>query len=627
MSGLPVAIHAFNIARPGLGSTTLVISAGIVDLLTAAMAQQHEIRGGQLPAVPGHAIQPRCPNAWGNHRACPAFPGSSRARDFDCPTRPWHPAAYGNLDRKHQAPSPFERLPTELLIQIGSYLASGPDAISLCSFRLCNRRAARAVHSFFVKAFFSDLVVMRQGSSLHMLDEISRSDFRETVTRVAVDVAVLPTVATRAMAPGYEIKLNWEAYNQHEMIRDGRDMKLLTAALLRFPNLRTVGVQHLGVLRLGLTVCLCTSWGILGSKTLRLTTNLSPHAATVPHLSGRGPADRPPGCGNPQTSFTVAQEPDSRAQEDATLCVRAVIAAVSEAGLRPKTLDVLSGPFGPLSYRVLDMPLRAVLKPAALLDSIRELRLGLQSLHVRHQPTFRWLYSARNLQTLHLDLGSSTDQRMDNLLSVLAPPPHLPPVRLFPWTGLAELSLSRASLDVDRLINAVRHFTPTLQRLELDRITLHHSSAIHALPNPPASRDFFPNFLAVIAPLAAKLASFRFSYIAHSGPKPPVPPTLSPNPGPYPPKGYVFIAPGGHHKTISYSGPRVRRALRGIRHSIVARTLWVPDPDAQWEGEDRWEGSWDTWIRTCKCEDCASMVYIHVRPGDPESYPVEMDLD
>ncbi|KAL8391962.1 hypothetical protein RB595_002250 [Gaeumannomyces hyphopodioides] len=630
-----------NRACPDPGPTTLAISAGAADPLTTTMAQQSstsKTANGQLPAAADYPASYRRPDPQEDHRWCRVFPGVCVGSDSSYTPHPRRPSAHHNFNSKHPMPSPFERLPAELLIRIGSYIAAGPDATGLCSFRLCNRRAARAAHSSFAETFFKDLVVMRQASSLYMLDEISRSDFREMVTRVAVDVAMLPTVATRPVAPDREAVLNIESRRQYKMIREGHDMKLLTAALLRFPNLHTLGVQHLGILRQDLSICLCAPWGILASRSLRQVTDLCPHDATASRLGGREPVDRTPSGGNPWTSFDPP--PDSgeilQAQGEACICIQALLAAVSAAGLRPKTLEILSGTFGPLGHEIFCWP-RGVTQPIPLLNSIRELRLSLRRLKAYRVPVSNWLTHAKGLRSLHLDLGSSTDQRTGGVLSFLSPPlgmmqpppiQGLPPITLFPWIPLAELTLSRASLDVDKLIALVRHFGPTLQRLELDRITLHHRLAAHQTAIPPASRNLLPHLLAAVAPVARGWASFRLSHIAHSGPqrqRPPPPPHAG-GPGPFPPQGYVFIAPGGHYKTISYSGPRPCAALRCIRESIVASTPWVPDPEARWEGGDRWEGSWDTWVSACKCEGCASMVYIHIRPGDPESYPVDMDL-
>ncbi|KAL8306235.1 hypothetical protein RB597_003212 [Gaeumannomyces tritici] len=616
----------------------------------ARQSSMNTTANGKLLAAPDYSILYERSNPEQNHRRCPVFLGADVTSDSSRTSHPRHPRSHNGLNMKHPTPSLFERLPTELLVHIASHIAAGPDATNLCAFRLLNKRAASAAHALFAETCFKDLVVMRQVSSLHMLDEISKSDFRDMVTRVALDVVMLPTVATDRGANS-----TIESDRQENVIRQDLDMHLLTATLLRFPNLHTLAVQYLGILREDPLICRCAPWGILASRSLRQITGLCPHDATTYRPSHPGPIHGTPGGGNPWTSFgpPLDSQETVRAHEEARICVQKLLVAAAAAGLRPKTFEILAGTLAQLGHEILQWPGEVMFQVMPMLKSIRKLRLSLRLVEGGQASFCDWLGYATGLRSLHLDMCSATDQYTGSLLYFVTPPrgmtqtpqlPGLPPVRMFPWIPLAELTLSRGSLDVNRLIACLRHFGPTLQHLELDRITLYHHRTAQPLGNPPASQGLLPRLLDAVEPVARGWASFRLSHIAHSGPRRPWPPPPPPPPpppagllglfppppaglpGPFPPQGYVFIAPGGHYKTISYAGPHPAAALRDIRRGVVASSPWTPDPEARWEGADRWEGSWDPWARTCACERCASMVYIHVRPADPESYPVDMDL-
>ncbi|KAF1914584.1 hypothetical protein BDU57DRAFT_519656 [Ampelomyces quisqualis] len=374
-------------------------------------------------------------------------------------------------------------LPLELLVRVSSFLTT-PE---LGALRLTCQQVEKSLYEWFSQEFFTKKQFMLTHKSLQAFVDISRhTSFSQKLSHVIIATNIYRSeIAASTYRQGY--------VDQQALMDTGVDREMLTEAFKNLKNLRTVGIRDFNNHERARDGITWTSWG----------------APTVEKETGR-PLDF-------VSTLDCPHHATSRFMEH---LFQTLIYALGKANQTPEELEVLlrRQALSDCAFHVPNFNLRAV-EPVLL--GLKKLFLRVDAVPARignnpavrsnvSAPIFRrFLKRTPNVEHLRLNLARSNDVQNRSFMQWLALPPRAsdpladdhfdpPPVDL---AFLSILDLGQCVIEVEIVLDILVKYAPTLQGLNLWKLSLWPSSGTTAVLDEPNLWSKFFRMMAKIPQL------------------------------------------------------------------------------------------------------------------------------
>ncbi|KAF7563173.1 hypothetical protein G7046_g976 [Stylonectria norvegica] len=383
--------------------------------------------------------------------------------------------------------SPIKAIPLEVLLRISYYLTT-PE---LGNLRLACRSIEQSLYTTLVHEFFTRKQFMMTEHSLQALIDISRSRLSDHLRFVHIGLERYPQsdMQHRLTSEDREARFAQGSADQFALWSSGHHREMLADAFANLKNLEDVVIRDFnnkGRHRDGYG----TEWTSYGLTTVKNETGIRLSHGDDLHF---------------------------HADPSARWCSQvfsAVLAALGQAGARPKGIEVMARHRNYLRDFAFNVP--SFLEP-----SVVPVLLGLEKLHVDIDTSWRsinlgstfpsalqdpmvrrFLLHCINLKHLRINERHSQDKGIGPLLQWLGEDSAaLPPTTTFPtpvpspaFNQLTELNLGQMIVQIPWILAIVRKFAPTLRSLELWKLNIMRRLPDNHRGTPPRL-NFWAKFL------------------------------------------------------------------------------------------------------------------------------------
>jgi hypothetical protein len=373
----------------------------------------------------------------------------------------------------------IQQVPLEVLLRITQHL----DTPDLGCFRLTCRGIEQALYSTFTREFFTIKQFMVTEFSLQVLIDIANSRLGPHLRCVYIGQESFPENMHRPLPDDErELRFRQRYADQFCLWNGGYHRDMLAQAFAALPNLEDVVIRDFNSRRRtrdGLNY----EWTSYGMSSFFKETGVMLNQGNSGTWGSMNPS---------QYSSQI---------------FAAVIAALGQAGVRPKGIEVMSRKGNNLGDYAFAISRFNETSVVPMLQELKKLHLAIDfawrdnisvwpvgSPRVAPYMLIRkFLSHCPNLENLRLNENNSYNSGLNQMLQWLAhpanqpiPPPQVPsgqtltPLMISPpsptLSNLKELSLGTMKVDEVDLLGVIQKFAPSLKRLELWRVSLLRSA-------------------------------------------------------------------------------------------------------------------------------------------------------
>ncbi|KAM0433939.1 hypothetical protein ACHAPT_003883 [Fusarium lateritium] len=403
------------------------------------------------------------------------------------------PATSGSPMDPATAGSPIQKIPLEVLLRI-TYFLNTPE---LGNARLMCRSIEQALYTSFTKEFFTRKQFMISEESLQALIDISKSRLSRHLRKIHIGLDRFPQVPHIHGHDPRSHRLAEHYAGQFTLLSNGYHREMLAEAFRNLKYLEDVVFRDFNSTRRSRDGPY-RQWTSYGSTTAYNETGTRPNQTTW------GP------------EITVAY---------GSTVFSSVLFALGQAGARPKGIEYMSRSRNHLRDLAFNIPSYMEASVFPVLNNLEKLHLdvyltgddgfsGNPSAAFCDEKLRQFLLQVTNIKHLRINetqgsatgpgallgwLGQSSTPSGAPVNTASPPvsvpggiPPPGPPPPSFPL--LEELNLGMMNVAPNRVLEALKKFAPTLQRLEMHKVIL-----TRRLPNdstgPPPKVSFWTKFL------------------------------------------------------------------------------------------------------------------------------------